>query len=110
MKYSVKFAIFENVPGIKDNKNAHVFSKILKKLQVLEFWEDVTECYALDFGGPQTRRRMVISAFKSKATCIVFLPKKLERRNLTARNAIYDSAKASVLSKRLNRGRNSISP
>ncbi|MGQ4508117.1 DNA cytosine methyltransferase [Dermabacteraceae bacterium P13128] len=87
-KYDVKFVLFENVPGIKDLKHEIIFGGILSKLKQLGFREQVEEYCALDFGVPQNRTRVIISAFRSPTSRGEFLPEKRIRKNLDVRSAI----------------------
>lgn len=89
-KYDVRFVLFENVLGIKDIKHTIAFEAILAKFRDLGFAERVDEFCALDFGVPQDRRRVIISAFTSAAAGIAFLPEKSRRENLDVRTAIGD--------------------
>jgi DNA (cytosine-5)-methyltransferase 1 len=86
--YDVQFVLFENVLGIKDAKHADTFKGILSKFKELGFTEKVDEYCALDFGVPQDRRRVIISAFKSKTASKAFFPKTQPRENLDVRTAI----------------------
>lgn len=86
--YDVKFVLFENVLGIKDVKHAVTFKGILSKFRQLGFAERVDEYCALDFGVPQNRRRVIISAFKSRAAGTAFSPKMKARENLDVETAI----------------------
>lgn len=87
-KYKVEFALFENVLGIRDAKHSSTFYGILSRLLDLELHSGVEEYSALDFGVPQARNRVIISAFASPDARNAFAPKKVERKNLTVRGAI----------------------
>ena len=89
-KYDVQFVLFENVLGIRDLKHEAAFQGILSKLRKLGLTEKVDEYCALDFGVPQNRRRVIISAFKSPASAKAFAPVTAPRQNLDARTAIGD--------------------
>jgi DNA (cytosine-5)-methyltransferase 1 len=87
-KYDVQFVLFENVLGIRDLKHEIAFKSILAKFRELGLTEQVGEYCALDFGVPQNRRRVIISAFKSPAAAKAFAPLTVPRENLDARTAI----------------------
>lgn len=87
-KYSVEFVLFENVLGIRDAKHSITFRGILSKFNDLGLSSGVAEYSALDFGVPQTRSRVIISAFASTEAATAFAPKKVEPVNLTVRAAI----------------------
>lgn len=89
-EYRVEFVLFENVLGIRDAKHSVTFRGILSKLASLGLRSGVIECSSLDFGVPQTRNRVIISAFASAAAAEAFKPKKVESFNLTVRAAIGD--------------------
>ncbi|MFJ3035638.1 DNA cytosine methyltransferase [Curtobacterium pusillum] len=86
--YDVRFLIFENVLGIRDSKHAMTFSGILETLSELQFTARVAEHSALDYGVPQDRRRIIISAFANPDEQLRFAPEKVARGNLTVRAAI----------------------
>jgi DNA (cytosine-5)-methyltransferase 1 len=87
-EYDVQFVLFENVLGIRDVKHEIAFKGILAKFRELGLTEKVDEYCALDFGVPQNRRRVIISAFKSPAAANAFAPLTVPRQNLDARTAI----------------------
>ena len=87
-KYDVQFVLFENVLGIRDVKHEIAFKSILAKFRELGLTEKVDQYCALDFGVPQNRRRVIISAFKSPAAANAFAPLTVPRENLDARTAI----------------------
>lgn len=89
-KYDVEFVLFENVLGIRDLKHKIAFKGILDKFKELGLTEKVDEYCALDFGVPQNRRRVIISAFRSPLAAKAFAPRILPRKNLDARSAIGD--------------------
>lgn len=61
--FNVRFVIFENVLGILDKKHEATFDNVLTRFHDLGFHERVEKYCALDFGVPQTRRRVIIAAF-----------------------------------------------
>jgi DNA (cytosine-5)-methyltransferase 1 len=87
-RYEVEFVLFENVLGIRDAKHEVAFAGILQKLEDLGFEDQVSEYSALDFGVPQMRRRVIISAFRSRKQIDAFQPVKAVVSDLTVRAAI----------------------
>ncbi|AZI57714.1 DNA cytosine methyltransferase [Nakamurella antarctica] len=87
-KYDVQFVLFENVVGIKDLKHETAFKSILAKFLELGLTQKVDEYCALDFGVPQNRRRVIISAFASPTAANAFAPQTVPREHLDARTAI----------------------
>lgn len=65
--YIVEFVVFENVMGMKDKKHNPTYQKLIKELGELDFDITEKELCALDFGVPQTRRRIILSALKKGA-------------------------------------------
>lgn len=62
--YAVEFVVFENVLGIRDKKHAATYQSILKGLDELGFSVTEKELCSLDYGVPQNRRRIVLSAMR----------------------------------------------
>lgn len=89
-KYDVQFVLFENVLGIRDAKHSNTFKKILNKFRRLGFATRVDQFCALDFGVPQNRNRVIISAFKSHVAAGAFSPETRPRKDLDVRSAIGD--------------------
>lgn len=87
-RYDVRFVLFENVLGIKDVKHENAFRGILSKFKQLGFEQRVDEYCALDFGVPQNRKRVIISAFKSPVAGRTFSPEKKPRKDLDLKSAI----------------------
>ncbi|RIJ60674.1 DNA cytosine methyltransferase [Clavibacter phaseoli] len=86
--YKVQFVLFENVLGIRDVKHEEAFGGIIQKFHALGLYERVDEYCALDFGVPQNRRRVIISAFADPIAREAFSPSKLPREGLSVREAI----------------------
>lgn len=63
--YTVEFVVFENVLGIRDKKHAATYKALLEGLGLLDFTVTEKELCALDFGVPQKRRRIVLSAMRA---------------------------------------------
>lgn len=64
--YTVEFVVFENVLGIRDKKHAATYKALVEGLEGLGFDVTEKELCALDYGVPQTRRRIVLSAMRKK--------------------------------------------
>lgn len=64
-EYVVEFALLENVLGIRDKKHFAIYSAFVRGLANLGFVITEKELCAIDFGVPQTRRRIVLSALRS---------------------------------------------
>lgn len=62
--FTVEFVVFENVLGIRDKKHAVKYKALLDGLHSLGFTITEKELCALDFGVPQNRRRIVLSAMR----------------------------------------------
>ncbi len=86
--YEVEFVLFENVLGIRDRKHEVAFAAILNRFKRLGFSASVGEYSALDFGVPQTRRRVIITAFRTVRIRAAFKPTTAARTQLTVRHAI----------------------
>ncbi len=86
--YEVKFALFENVLGIRDAKHIATFRGILSKFHELGLHSGVAEYSALEYGVPQNRRRVIISAFANPQAAKEFEPIKVAKEDLTVRAAI----------------------
>jgi DNA (cytosine-5)-methyltransferase 1 len=64
--YIVEFVVFENVLGIRDKKHAAKYNELLDGLDSLGFDVTEKELCSLDFGVPQNRRRIILSAMRKK--------------------------------------------
>jgi DNA (cytosine-5)-methyltransferase 1 len=62
--YTVEFVVFENVLGIRDKKHAATYKELKDGLDALGFDVTEKELCAVDFGVPQNRRRIVLSAMR----------------------------------------------
>lgn len=89
--YTVDFVVLENVLGIRDKKHADTYKALVNGLINLGFDVTEKELCALDFGVPQNRRRVILSAMRKGQG---FLPvKPLEKAGLkTVREAIFHLA------------------
>lgn len=63
-EYTVEFVVFENVLGIRDKKHAAKYKELMDGLSSLGFNITEKELCSLDFGVPQSRRRIVLSAMR----------------------------------------------
>ncbi len=85
--YTVEFVVFENVLGIRDKKHVATYRALLDGLGSLSFAVTAKELCALDYGVPQNRRRVVLSALRTGQGYPAVVPKK--RKGLgTIRDAI----------------------
>lgn len=64
--YIVEFVVFENVLGIRDKKHIATYKALIEGLDALGFDVTEKELCALDYGVPQKRRRIVLSAMRKK--------------------------------------------
>jgi DNA (cytosine-5)-methyltransferase 1 len=64
--YDVEFVVFENVLGMRDKKHAVAYASLVNGLRKLDLQITERELCALDFGVPQTRRRIVLAALRNE--------------------------------------------
>jgi DNA (cytosine-5)-methyltransferase 1 len=62
--FIVEFVVFENVLGMRDQKHSVAYQNLLRGLGRLGFDVTQKELCAIDFGVPQTRRRIILSAMR----------------------------------------------
>jgi DNA (cytosine-5)-methyltransferase 1 len=74
--YAVEFIIFENVLGIRDKKHASTYQTLVAALDQIGFDVTEDELCALDFGVPQTRRRIVVRGLRKGCGYESFPPRK----------------------------------
>jgi len=74
--YTVDFVVFENVLGMKDKKHLPTFHALLADLKGLQFDVTENELCSLDFGVPQNRRRIILTAIRNGLECELPPPKK----------------------------------
>lgn len=90
-RYTVEFVVFENVLGIRDKKHSATYKKVIDRLGKLGFTVTEKELCALDFGVPQKRRRIILSAMRAGQGYSIVKPNK--RRGLsTVRETIGELA------------------
>jgi DNA (cytosine-5)-methyltransferase 1 len=65
--FKVEFVVFENVLGMRDKKHSVAYKSLMRGLGRLGFHVTENELCAVDFGVPQTRRRIVLSAMRKDA-------------------------------------------
>lgn len=87
-EYPVRFVLFENVVGIRDKRHEETFSGILAQFERLGFHTSVDTYKAEEFGVPQKRRRVIISAFDSIEAKTSFSPKTTHAKALTVRDVL----------------------
>lgn len=63
--YIVEFVIFENVLGMKDKKHSSKYLNLISGLQSLGLETTEKELCAIDYGVPQKRNRIIVSALRS---------------------------------------------
>lgn len=87
--YTVDFVVFENVLGMKDKKHLPTFHALLADLKSLQFRVTESELCSLEFGVPQNRRRIILTAMRNSLECELPPPRK--RKGLaTVKDAIAD--------------------
>ena len=87
--YNVEFVVFENVLGMKDKKHSSNYLKLIQGLKNLDFDLSEQQLCAYDYGVPQNRHRIVVTALKSgKGYSELLLKKRLGKS--TVREAIGD--------------------
>ncbi|RML85497.1 DNA cytosine methyltransferase [Pseudomonas savastanoi] len=63
-QYQVEFVVFENVLGMRDKKHNQTYNTLIKRLSKLKFDITEKELCAIDFGVPQIRKRIILSALR----------------------------------------------
>lgn len=86
-EFMVEFVVFENVLGIRDAKHAKTYSNILSRLRKLGFHVQARELNALDFGVPQTRKRVIVTGVRKGKVAPLAAPRPY-RGKATVREAI----------------------
>lgn len=87
-QYTVEFVVFENVLGIRDKRHAKVYESLVAGLGDLGFDVTEKELCALDFGVPQTRRRIVLSGLRKDQGYLEVRPHKCHVGLTSVREAI----------------------
>lgn len=99
--YVVDFVVFENVLGIKDKKHAPTYKALLDGLSSLGFTVTEQVLCALDFGVPQARRRVVLSAMRNEQGYSAVNPRR-RKGFRTVREAIGHLDEPVFFDRRLN--------
>lgn len=87
-KYDVAFVLFENVLGFRDRKHLDIFNGMLSRLEAMGLCGGAANLCASDFGVPQRRRRVIISAFQAHNQLAAFKPLPVESDDISVRFAI----------------------
>lgn len=103
-KYDVEFVLFENVPGIRAIKHKVVFDEVLFKLSSIGLTDSVMDVCAQDYGVPQVRKRVIVSAFKSRQCVNAFVPRRNETNCPTVRDTIGNLPEPAFYCRNINRG------
>jgi DNA (cytosine-5)-methyltransferase 1 len=75
-KYIVEFVVFENVLGMKDKKHSEKYINLIQGLQGLGLETTEKELCAIDFGVPQKRNRIIVSALRKGQGYTPVIPEK----------------------------------
>ena len=86
-QYKVEFVVFENVLGMKDKKHEDKYNALIAGLGELGFNVNEKELCALDFGVPQKRHRVIISAMRKNKGYTDVIPVKRKGKS-TVQEAI----------------------
>ncbi len=82
--YRVEFIVFENVLGMRDVKHARKYRNLVRGLRRLDLHVAEQELCALDFGVPQTRRRIILSGIAKASS-----PPNLRPRRRSGAKSVY---------------------
>ena len=85
--YTVDFVVFENVLGMKYKKHLPTFNALLSGLKSLQLEVAENELCSLDFGVPQNRKRIILTAMRKDIESNLSLPKK-RKGPVTVKDAI----------------------
>jgi len=86
-RYVIEFVVFENVMGMKDKKHEEKYLQLISGLSGLDFEITEKELCAADFGVPQNRHRVIVTAVRSGQGYLPVVPVK-KNNSLTVRDAI----------------------
>jgi len=100
-EYSIEFVVFENVLGMKDPKHWAKYEELINGLKKLRFIVTEKELCALDFGVPQNRNRIIISAMRKARGYTQVIPIKRKGKS-TVRETIGDLGEPAFFKKGLN--------
>lgn len=99
--FSLKFVVFENVLGIKDAKHAGVYDALLERLKSFGLAAQEMQLCALDFGVPQTRRRVIVTALEAQNASHIEVLQRTGKRTL--RDAIGHLGEPAFFSRSLEK-------
>ncbi len=74
--YDVQFVVFENVLGMRDFKHAPTYNSLVSGLRSARFHVAEQELCAMDFGVPQTRKRIFLTAISKFVDSSDFKPRR----------------------------------
>jgi len=98
--YTVEFVIFENVLGMKDKKHYLKYSELISGLKQLDFAVTEKVLCATDYGVPQKRHRVLISALRTGQGYSQVLPIKVQGK-MTVREAIGELGEPAFFDRKL---------
>jgi DNA (cytosine-5)-methyltransferase 1 len=87
--FEVEFVVFENVLGMRDKKHAEAYRSLLSGLTSCGFDITEKELCATEFGVPQTRKRIILSAMRKGMGYGEIRPRR-RKGKLNVREAISD--------------------
>lgn len=99
--FTIDFVVFENVLGMKDKKHSVKYNDLVSGLQNLGFVIYENELCAIDYGVPQKRERIIISAINSDYQVSNFVITKRAGKK-TVRDAIGDLESPMFFSKNIS--------
>ncbi len=108
--YTVEFVVFENVLGIRDKKHARTYKKLVDGLAAIGFSVTEKELSAFEFGVPQKRRRVVLSALRNGKGIKVRLQKRYGKFKSTVRAAIGGLDKPAFFGRKIVASKNPVHP
>jgi len=85
--YIVDFVVFENVLGMKDKRHLPTYHALIAELKSLQLNVTENELCSLEFGVPQNRRRVILTAMRRSLKCNLPPPQK-QRGPVTVKDAI----------------------
>jgi DNA (cytosine-5)-methyltransferase 1 len=87
--FAVEFVVFENVLGMRDKKHAAAYSQLLSDLKRRGFDITAKELCATEFGVPQTRKRIILSAMRMGMGYVEIRPRR-RKGKWSVKDAISD--------------------
>jgi len=101
-RYEIDFIVFENVLGIRDKKHSETYQAIIDGLKTMGFDVSEKRLCALDFGVPQKRNRIILSAMKAGKGYSAVKPRK-RKGQLSVRSAIADLPEPTYFKRNLDK-------